>query len=202
MVECLKNVFVHPSSGHVNSPSADAVDSSSVLTWAAEAREPFEWILTGRLFTAEENELGCALMTVIDGSPSDDGMSNFCGISLPVPTPYALHARITSLDICIFERALTPSILYWPTGELTMDSQRVTLTDCTPPEDRIASHICAGVSMSCPAFRWVSMCAFIVAALWSQAPFPPWGSEKSSRLTATPSSAPNTLAQIMVAPQW
>lgn len=124
MVECLKNVFVHPSSGHVNSPSADGVDSSSVLTWAAEAQEPFEWVEIGRLFTAEENELGCAWMTVIDGSPPNDGMSNLCRISLPVPSPYALNARIPSLHICIFERALTPSILYWTTGELTMYSSQ------------------------------------------------------------------------------
>ena len=81
-----------------------------------------------------------------------------------------------------------------------IDSQRVTPRDGTPPADRMASNICDGVSMSCPAFKWIFIWDLIVAAFRSQAPFPPWGSEKSSRLIITPKSAPSTLAQIMVVP--
>ena len=47
--------------------------------------------------------------------------------------------------------------------------------------DSIAYFICAAVSMSCPEFRYSAMCDFMGAALRSQAPFRPCGSEKSIR---------------------
>ena len=89
----------------------------------------------------------------MDGSPLDNGVKDFCGISLPGPTPYAFHTRIPSLENSIFESRLTPSIFCIPIGGLVMESQRVTLNDGTPPDDRIASLICSEVLISCPAFR-------------------------------------------------
>ena len=82
-----------------------------------------------------------------------DGASGICDISFPVPTPYALHTWIPSSENSIFESRLSPSILYESIEGLVMESQRVTLSDDTPPGDRIASVICSGVSISCPEFR-------------------------------------------------
>ena len=63
------------------------------------------------------------------------------------------HTRIPSSENSIFESRLTPSILYESIEGLVMESQKVTLSEGTPPEDRIASVICSGVSISCPEFR-------------------------------------------------
>ena len=83
----------------------------------------------------------------------DNGASGICDISFPVPTPYALHTRIPSSENSIFDSRLTPSILYESIEGLMMESQRVTLSDGTQPEDQIASVICSGVLISCPEFR-------------------------------------------------
>ena len=141
--------------------------------------------------------------TTIDGRLSSDGISAFGpDISFPVPTPYALHTRIPSIVSSIFESLLTPSILQVTIGGLVIDSQRVTLSDATPPEERTASTICASFTISLPEFKWMCMCDFIKAALRSLAPFPHWGSEKSNRLIATPNYFPTTFAQTMVEPLW
>lgn len=82
--------------------------------------------------------------TTIDGRISGDGISAFgADISFPGTTPYALHTRIPSMVSSIFESLLTPSILQVTIGGFVIDSQRVTLTEATPPEERIASTICA-----------------------------------------------------------
>ena len=49
----------------------------------------------------------------------------------------------------------------------------VTLTPSIPPEDSMAAIICVAVSMSWPELRYTLMWLLIVAALRSQAPFPP-----------------------------
>ena len=153
MEECLRNVCVQPSSGHVNSAPRDAECSSSVSVLSSVLRIPLRCTPCAHLFTPYENELGCAWRTTKDGSMFDNGASGICDISFPVPTPYALHTRIPSSENSIFESRLTPSILYESIEGLVMESQRVTLSEGTPPEDRIASVICSGVSISCPEFR-------------------------------------------------
>ena len=104
--------------------------------------------------------------TTIDGRVSGDGVSAFgADISFPDPTPHALHTRIPSIVSSIFESLLTPSILQVTIGGLVIDSQRVTLTDATPPEERIASTICASFSISMPECKLMCMCDFVKAAL-------------------------------------
>ena len=106
-----------------------------------------------RLFTPDENELGCAWHTTKDSSLFDSGASGICDISFLVPTPYALQAQIPASENSIFESRLTPLILYESIERLVMESQRVTLSDGTPLEDRMASVICSGISILCPEFR-------------------------------------------------
>ena len=145
MEECLRNVCVQLSSGHVNSASRDAECSSSVSVLSSVPRLPLGCAPYAHLFTPDENELGCTWRTTKDGSLFDSGPSGICNISFPVPTPYTLHARIPSSE--------NSTILYESIEGLMMESQRVTLSDGIPLEDRIASVICSGVSISCPEFR-------------------------------------------------
>ena len=104
--------------------------------------------------------------TTIDGRISGGGISAFgADISFPGTTPYALHTRIPSMVSSIFESLFTPSILQVTIGGFVIDSQRVTLTDATPPEERIASTICASFSISMPECKLMCMCDFVKAAL-------------------------------------
>ena len=83
--------------------------------------------------------------TTIDGRISGGGISAFgADISFPGTTPYALHTRIPSMVSSIFESLLTPSILQVTIGGFVIDSQRVTLTEATPPIGRKNSlnHLC------------------------------------------------------------
>ena len=153
MEECLRNVCVQPSSGHVNSASRDAECSSAVLVLSSVLRIPLGCKPCARLFTPNENELGCAWHTTKDGSLFDNGASGICNISLPVPTQYTLHTRIPSSENSIFKSRLTASIFYESIEGLVMESERVTLSDGTPPEDRIASVICSRVSILSSEFR-------------------------------------------------
>ena len=76
-------------------------------------------------------------------------------------------------------------------------SHKTTFTAGTPPDERIASLICTGVSISLPAFRWILMCDLIVVAFRSPAALPPCRSEKSRGYRR-----PRIIAHTIVKPQW
>ena len=128
-------------------------------------------------------------------------LANLLGlIVLPGPIPYAFHVVIQSSPYSTFDTALTPSNLTLAENLGFSISHNVTWRPDTPPDDLIASTIWAEFSMSLPSLRWILIWALIVAAFLSHAPFPAWGSEKSSRLTVTPWTWAAFDAPIIVAP--
>ena len=103
------------------------------------------------------------------------------GRTFPEPTPYALHTCIPFSKYAMLLIKLTPSHFTEVPFAGGCGPLTVTLTLSIPPEDSMAAIICVAVSMLWPELRYTLMWLLIVAALRSQAPFPPWGSEKSTR---------------------
>ena len=208
--EYLRNVWTQPSSGQVKIPSL-LIDSSPSLLTAAAA--PASVVVAGgrscsvslvRLsFTgAKLHELD-RVTPVRAGSWDIDGILSFSlGICFPGPSLYALQTRKPLSSNWTLLIRLMPSIFADGSQDTSTHSHNTTFTAGTPPHERIESLICAGVSISLPALRWILMCDLMVAAFRSHAALPPCGSEKSRRLILTPYWRPRILAHTKVKPQW
>ena len=144
---------MHTSSGHIKILSASSTFVGLVSSWLSSSSVSVGEVGL-RLCLIAAKLFGSTEVTVIDGTFGDDGRFNLLlGMNFPGPMSYALQTRMLSFSNLMLFKRLTPGIFSAVIFVAAIGSHKVTFTDGTPPEDKIASFIWSGVSMSFPEFK-------------------------------------------------
>ena len=134
-----------------------------------------------------------------EGLPSDWVWLNI----FPFPTLNALHTVTPSAEYSKLFKVLTASHL--TCGRMHSPdaaSTRATRTPAIPPPDSMACSTSRAFWTSFPSLTCLRTWALMVAAFLSQAPFPPWGSLKSTRRTLIPVFSCIRLQLASIAELW